>query len=74
MTYKSKLASLRYKAQVACKLRGHDMRPFEQSDWYKATKRYSTCCRCDMQVAINAQPAANEIDIGGEAVALNCKA
>jgi hypothetical protein len=26
-----------------------------------------------MEVSINAKPLPNEIDIGGEAVALNCK-
>lgn len=35
-------------------------------------RRHSKCRRCGMGVQILTHPAPNEIDIGGEAVALNC--
>ncbi len=67
----TRLTRLRLEARTACTLRGHTMGGFEQSNWY-IDKRYAHCVRCNMQVVINAKPAANEINIGGEAVALDC--
>jgi hypothetical protein len=39
---------------------------------YKPTILHNACIHCGMDVSINARPLPNEIDIGGEAVALNC--
>lgn len=38
----------------------------------KIYMRYGVCKKCAKQVHLNPTPAPNEIDIGGEAVALNC--
>lgn len=34
--------------------------------------RYGTCTRCGMDVTLTTHPAPNDIDISGEAVALDC--
>ena len=66
--------SLKKAAQKSTAWRGHRMR------WFAITPhgegRYittATCIRCDATVHLNTRPMANEIDIGGEAVALNCQ-
>jgi hypothetical protein len=48
------------------------MSNFTMGEWYKDTKRHSHCKVCGKTVTINSHPMPNEIDIGGEAVALNC--
>lgn len=57
-------------ARKSMRARGHEP---------KSTQRYTTpgiasiyCSKCDMSVGIIAKPLPNEIQIGGEAVALNC--
>jgi hypothetical protein len=65
------LTRLSRDARAACKWRGHDMRPFHPIPYW-ANVRTSECRKCGMQVAIDADPAPNGIDIGGEAVALDC--
>lgn len=64
-----KLKGLRKQALFSCNWRGHDMRRFTRYDDHTY---YSHCKNCDMQVVIISAPQPNEIDIGGEAVALNC--
>ena len=56
-------------AVESCEWRGHKMGDFEPISPYVAV---SCCKQCNMQVAINTRPLPNEIDIGGEAVAVNC--
>lgn len=51
--------------------RGHKMTRFENVDGHR---HLSTCISCTAQVVVNTRPQPNEIDIGGEAVALNCPA
>ena len=55
----------------SCEWRGHKMGDFEPIAQHIAV---SCCKQCNMQVAINTHPLPNEIDIGGEAVALDCNA
>lgn len=62
---------LKLEALVACKKRGHDMERFKQHSFF-LNRHYSHCRRCDVQVEVNRQPMPNQVDIGGEAVALNC--
>lgn len=62
---------LKQKALISCKFRGHDMNRFKQHDFF-LNRHYSHCKKCDMQVEVNRQPMPNQIDIGGEAVALTC--
>lgn len=66
------LERLRLEALEACHWRGHNMHKFT-SHHLHATQRDSWCLTCAKQVTINSRPAPNEIDVGGEAVALNCE-
>lgn len=62
---------LKKEALEACQFRGHDMKRFKQHSFF-LNRHYSHCKRCDMQVEVNRQPMPNQIDIGGEAIALFC--
>ena len=66
------LEDLKYAAQNGAILRGHVL-----GEWIQHSRKHrihiSNCVYCNMQVAINTNPLPNEIDIGGEAIALNCK-
>lgn len=62
---------LKLEALAVCRIRGHSMNRFRQHHFF-LNRHYSHCKKCDMQVEINRQPMPNQIDIGGEAVALNC--
>jgi len=58
-------------AKQAAKFRGHDLFSFTH---VKDVPRLanSVCRKCGAYVGVNAKPQPNEIDIGGEAVAVNC--
>lgn len=62
--------SLKREASRACKSRGHNMGRWLLHDYWKTY--YCICRTCGMHVAVDINPPANGIDIGGEAVALNC--
>lgn len=64
-----KIEKLRREALESCKLRGHKMKSFSRKyrHWW-----YSECKDCGMTVFINDNPVPNDIEISGEAVALNC--
>lgn len=64
-----KIERLRLEALEACRYHGHDMGRFVT---YTPCIRYAHCKVCDKQVVIDSYPAPNAIDIGGEAVALDC--
>lgn len=66
-----RIERLRLEALESCTFRGHDMGRFKTHDYWK-TMKCAHCKVCDMQVAVNSNPAPNDIDIGGEAVALDC--
>jgi len=66
------LDSLKTEALEACTIRGHKMGRWHDHDWYKDTIKFAHCLDCDAQVVVNSRPQPNEIDICGEAVALNC--
>lgn len=61
---------LRLEALKACNGRGHKMSRFTR---LASHTMESICRRCNRGVCLNTKPAPNEIDISGEAVALNCK-
>jgi hypothetical protein len=67
----SKLRRLKKSAMESCIFRGHKMNKFRGSVW--STKHNSLCTECLMRVTVNLNPAPNDIEIGGEAVALNCR-
>jgi hypothetical protein len=56
-------------ARAAARWRGHDLTHFRPID----THHWRAQCRnCPADVDVNLHPLPNEIDISGEAVALNC--
>ncbi len=61
--------TLRREAQRTTTARGHRM---QWAPTLVPTIVIGTCHWCHMQVALNRTPQPNEIEIGGEAVALNC--
>lgn len=73
----SKQRRLKAQALESCRFRGHKMgKFFEVLPLYWAGKArvfIATCKVCGKEVAVNLKPAANEIEIGGEAVALGCE-
>ena len=68
----SRFSLLKIEAKVSCEYRGHIMSKWEPGEWYRDTIRHSECQECKMQVTINTKPQPNEIDISGEAIALDC--
>lgn len=65
-----KVERLRIEALEACENRLHNMNRFEH---YAKGRCFSTCKFCGKAVSVIARPAPNEIDIAGEAVALQCE-
>jgi len=62
------LTKLIDKAAESCKFRGHQMLPFEKhQNWAR-----SECKICRKAASVITNPLPNEIDIGGEAVAIGC--
>jgi len=64
------MTTLKRAATTAAKYRGHDMGKWVALDEITAER---TCRKCGMNVHVNIRPLPNEIDIGGRAVALNCR-
>ena len=71
---KTKWDILKEDALKACKNRGHKMNKFGFAVHAAGQGIYggSYCLRCGKAVQIDTNPAPNGIEIGGEAVALNC--
>ena len=63
------LSELKTSALKATTFRGHKMAPWSD---YLAVSRCA-CKVCGMEVSVTPNPAPNDIDIGGPAVALTCK-
>lgn len=75
------LRTLQKEARLACLRRGHDMAPFKSmTTWEEANGfpkpvalwQRAKCRKCGREVDIKTHPSPNDIDIGGEAVALGC--
>lgn len=66
-----KLATLKAKAREAATWRGHHLGNFIASK--DGTKARAECKRCKCSVGVNTHPLPNEIDIAGEAIAINCR-
>jgi hypothetical protein len=65
-----KVERLRKEAKECAAFREHTMSKFKTIDVRHSVAK---CLDCGMEVTVNTDPMPNEIDIGGEAVALNCK-
>lgn len=68
--------TLRAEAHEACRNRGHNMTRFTRIGKSYRTGKWnwwrSRCKDCGAEVDVKMNPQPNEIDIGGNAVALNC--
>lgn len=65
---------LKLESESAVKFRGHALNKWSHSFNIKGNqiKADAHCKYCGMAVFVNSRPLPNEIDISGEAVALNC--
>lgn len=70
---RARRARLEQEARAACEARGHLLHGFRPDEWRQTTLSSACCARCGRGVEVNANPRPNEIDVGGEAVAINCK-
>lgn len=63
------ITRLKKKALESTSFRGHQM-----SKWQRWTpfNYVARCVNCPAEVQVLSKPTANQIDIGGRAVALNC--
>jgi hypothetical protein len=66
----TKIARLRSEARQACSFRGHKLGRFTAAKY--SHRYFAECSECKMGVTVNPHPAPNDIEIGGEAVALHC--
>ena len=53
-----------------CKFRGHEMEVVKVDK--ESQEAYYDCVKCKMGFCANLHPLPNEIDLGGEALALHC--
>ncbi len=68
-----KLITLIKRAQHSASTRGHRLRWVKYKNGLEPEYATGTCIKCGKQVQCLTWPQPNEINIGGEAVALNCK-
>jgi len=67
------LRRLKLEALESCEFRGHRMGRFRRIEfWSSKTHAIAKCLDCPAQVMVITNPMPNEIDIFGDAVALNC--
>lgn len=69
-----RLSTLKRRAQAATKYRGHRMRwgvVYGRANGPKS--QHGQCRDCGASVSVHERPAPNDIDVGGLAVAVNCK-
>lgn len=73
MQVTEQLKELRLSATESCKFRGHRM-IWSNTDFRRKgrTTQDAQCFDCHMDVRIDTAPPPNGIDIGGQAVALDC--
>lgn len=62
---------LKREAKEACEWRDHDMKRFREGSFWK-NQYFSECRNCGMTVSVRPRPAPNQIEISGQAVAVNC--
>lgn len=68
-----KIDILRGEANQSCKFREHIMGWDTPNRSEKRTTQIGHCVNCGKEVILDTNPPPNGIDIGGEAVALNCR-
>lgn len=71
---RQKFARLKKSAMESCTFRGHSMNQWITFfPWWGGIAADSYCAICKADVRVETRPRANGIDIGGPAVAINCK-
>lgn len=63
------LRTLKKNARKSAEWRGHKLGRFSIQHYGRA---YARCENCNASVCVNTRPMPNQIDIGGDAVAVNC--
>ncbi len=66
------LSSLRRQAAKSTNFQGHHMKWITPWHGEHSSLQTGICRKCGKEVYLNTHPLSNNIDIGGEAVALNC--
>jgi len=71
----TKLAALAAQATESAKSRRHDLEPWtcNGKDGAQPTRATTECKRCKLTASVTLDPAPNDIDISGEAIALQCR-
>lgn len=59
-------------ATIAAHFRQHNLGEWKSTNYPNRIMAWAQCKKCSMEVQVNTNPLPNEINIGGEAVALNC--
>ena len=67
------LYTLQLKAETACQRRGHKLGKWAIYHGESRSLANNECVVCGMEVQCNSKPLPNGIDIGGQALAVNCK-
>jgi hypothetical protein len=67
------LGGLRRQALTSTANRGHVIKWQEQLPYRKGRMQYGDCAKCGLAVRVCTDPLPNEIEIGGEALALTCQ-
>lgn len=62
---------LKQEAREASERRGHEMKRYRRREFWNTP--YAECRHCGAEVDVTTKPAPNQIDIAGEAVAINCR-
>lgn len=70
----STVSNLKKEAQQSCKFRGHQMSKFHRVTNFCNHEIWRAYCEiCNKSVDVIPRPKPNQINIGGEAVALGCE-
>lgn len=74
LNHASHLRRLQQEAEGSCEVRCHVLRPWSAPwrGWGGGMVSETTCSVCGRYVVVNTNPAPNDIEIGGEAVAVSC--
>lgn len=68
------LNTLRAQAEMSAIWRGHSLRWLAPHHGEARSYQNGECVRCGASVTVNTHPMPNEIDVGGDAVAVGCGA
>lgn len=66
------IEALKNSAESTCEWRGHNLGKWWDYDNGQSSNADCSNLQCSAGVTVHIRPAPNQIDIGGNAVALNC--